>query len=379
MYLRGLIPEEAVITRPPAVPTMSTSAASRDLTMNPTPPAGWMRSGPFDLFFIFGVAALALATGGVVVLKPQWFTIILLLDLWLLGYHHVVSTFTRISFDKSSFREHRFLVIILPWIVLVATLAVGLTVGLWALATTYLYWQWFHYTRQSYGIARIYGRKAGPAAAGEMQATVWALYLIPLWGILHRSHQSPKKFLGMELVCLPTHRFVVYVAGAAAVASLLIWTLRQWRAARAGRLSVALTLYALSHFVIFYVGYLYIEHITYGWLVINVWHNAQYILLVWSYNNNRFKQGVDPEHKFLSVISQRQVKNILAYGAVCLAISSVFYGVLQLILNLELNVAAIPLAVVIVYQTVNFHHYIVDGLIWKVRKKQLQKHLGIAA
>ena len=29
-----------------------------------------------------------------------------------------------------------------------------------------------------------------------------------------------------------------------------------------------------SHFTIFYVGYLVIEDITHGWLVLNVWHNA---------------------------------------------------------------------------------------------------------
>lgn len=336
-----------------------------------------MRSARFDFYFIFGVAALALVTGGVVVTHPRWFTTILLLDLWFLGYHHVVSTFTRLSFDKSSFREHRFLVIALPWIVLAATLTVGLTLGLWALATTYLYWQWFHYTRQSYGIARIYARKAGLDVASDMQLTVWTLYLIPLWGILHRSHQNSKTFLGMDVIYLPTHRYVVYAVGAAAIASLTIWTLRQLQASRQGRLPVAMTLYALSHFVIFFVGYIYMENMTYGWLVINIWHNAQYIVLVWLFNNNRFKAGVDPEHKFLSIISQKQLKNVLAYVAICLLLSSLFYGAVRFILNLDVMAAAIPLAIVVVYQTINFHHYVVDGLIWKVRKRKLQTHLGI--
>ena len=33
---------------------------------------------------------------------------------------------------------------------------------------------------------------------------------------------------------------------------------------------------------------------------------------------------------------------------------------------------------VVVYQTINFHHYVVDGLIWKVRKPKLQKTLALA-
>ena len=38
--------------------------------------------------------------------------------------------------------------------------------------------------------------------------------------------------------------------------------------------------------------------------------------------------------------------------------------------------SALPLFLV-AYQTINFHHYIVDGLIWKVRKKPLRANLGL--
>ena len=73
---------------------------------------------------------------------------------------------------------------------------------------------------------------------------------------------------------------------------------------REGRLAAVHTLYMLTHFTIFSVGYLLIEDITYGWLVINIWHNAQYILFVWMFNTRRFKDGIDPEARFLSYISQ---------------------------------------------------------------------------
>ena len=38
--------------------------------------------------------------------------------------------------------------------------------------------------------------------------------------------------------------------------------------------------------------------------------------------------------------------------------------------------ATLPLFLV-AYQTINFHHYLVDGLIWKVRKKKLRSNLGL--
>jgi hypothetical protein len=40
-------------------------------------------------------------------------------------------------------------------------------------------------------------------------------------------------------------------------------------------------------------------------------------------------------------------------------------------------VAALPLFA-IAYQAINFHHYVVDAIIWKVRKKSLRQNFGIA-
>ena len=69
---------------------------------------GWLRSRSFDLTFIVGVAALAIASGWLVVNDPRLFAPILLLDLWLLGYHHVIATYTRLCFDRASFKRTSF-------------------------------------------------------------------------------------------------------------------------------------------------------------------------------------------------------------------------------------------------------------------------------
>jgi hypothetical protein len=42
------------------------------------------------------------------------------------------------------------------------------------------------------------------------------------------------------------------------------------------------------------------------------------------------------------------------------------------------NTAALLLPALVIYQSINFHHYIVDSVIWKVRRKPLQTTLGIA-
>jgi hypothetical protein len=120
----------------------------------------------------------------------------------------------------------------------------------------------------------------------------------------------------------------------------------------------------------FYIGYIVIDDITVGWLAVNIWHNAQYILFVWMFNNNRFKGGVDPRSRFLSTISQTD--KAWLYFLTCLAVSTTVY------FAIELSIGALPMLVA-AYQVINFHHYVADAVIWKVRRRSLQRTLGLTA
>lgn len=316
---------------------------------------------------------IALLSGLVVVAKPALFPIVLLLDIWFLGYHHVVATFTRLSFDRESLRQHRFLVFGLLPIVFVVVFVVAFGIGEWVIASAYLYWQWFHYTRQSWGISEVYRRKSGSRVEDGIWFSKLSFYLVPTWGILHRSWQDPGEFLWAELRVIPVPELLVNAVGVAALASVLAWLYVRAKAWRAGNLAPAHTLYVLSHYLVFFVGYWLIKDITHGWLVINVWHNAQYILFVWLFNTNRFKGSIDPSAKFLSWLSQP--KKFGTYFMICFGISTVIYYSLQ-IFSMSFALLGVPLTI-IVYQAINFHHYIVDSMIWKVRKKPLQKTLGL--
>src|SRR6185503_3952062 len=143
-----------------------------------------------------------------------------------------------------------------------------------------------------------------------------------------------------------------------------------------GTVSVAHTLYVCSHLLIFGLGYIAIANIDHGWLVLTIWHNCQYILTVWMFNNNRFKDTVHPQHRFLSSISQR--KKVFTYTLVCLGISILVYGGLRYSLGWLTAITATSLPLfIIAFQAINFHHYVVDAVIWKVRRKPIQQNLGI--
>jgi hypothetical protein len=335
--------------------------------------AGWLRSRSFDSIFVGVVPFVALLSGAIVIARPERFGWVLFADLWLLGYHHVVYTYTRLAFDTASLREHRFHVFVLPLIVFSLTFLLAWSVGIWVIASVYFYWQWFHYTRQSWGVSQVYRAKFGSSISESRIFSQLCFYLVPLWGILYRSWQSPDEFLFVELRVIPVPEMLVTGVGIAAMFFLLVWVYQRLCDLRAGKLPVAYTWYMLSHFSIFLVGYLLIDDVTYGWLVINIWHNAQYILFVWLFNTNRYKNGVDDKASFLSTLSQRE--NVLRYMLCCIGISTVLY-MASYFATYNMLLAGVPM-VVLIYQAINFHHYIVDSRIWKVRKKPMRETLAL--
>jgi hypothetical protein len=334
----------------------------------------WLRSAQFDLSFVLGIAALGIVTGVVVTWRPEWFWPILIFDLWFLGYHHVISTYTRLCFDRKSFADSGFLVFGLLPMVAAGTLAIAWFVGLWAIVSVYFYWQWFHYTRQSWGISRMYRAKDRDELYEDGWIDQAIFYSLPVLGVLYRSWQDPGKFIGLDLKVIPTPSWLVTACAIATAGLLAYWVLRRVRAWWTNRLAAVHTIYLLSHFAIFAAGYLLIEDITYGWLAINIWHNAQYILFVWLFNSRRFKDGIDPDARFLSYISQPN--RLWLYLLTCVGITGVVYwfvlGTLSTMFFAGLS------ATIVVYQIVNFHHYVVDAMIWKVRKPAIRKTMGFA-
>lgn len=324
-----------------------------------TRPFGWLRDERFDLTLIVGTAALALASGMLALAHPEWFPVIFFADLWLLGYHHVIATFTRLCFDGASVREHKFFLFGLPVLVVIGVASLAFGVGAWTIATLYFYWQAWHYARQSWGVSRAYARKAGagPQPDGREQLV---FYLMPIAGVLWRSAQGPETFLGMPFIALPVPQWLAAAALAAAALGLAWQGANRFARWRRGELPAAESLYLFSHHLMFFAGYVLIPDITFGWLAINVWHNAQYLLFVRLFNEKKFSKGEHPGARVLAWMSQP--RNLAWYFVITLAISTAVYAAIGQAIAFA---AVVPGA--LVYMAINFHHYVVDAYIWKAR------------
>ncbi len=332
--------------------------------------AGWLQTPLFDLCFIFGIVLLGSVMSGVTVIWPTLFLTMLTVHTWLFGYDHLVATYTNLLGTPLDRVRNWRLIVCLPPLVFVGLYGMGRRYGLTGLYTLYFFGQFFHTVRQSWGIAQQYRHRAGGLAWDSVWLSEITLWSVPLWGFLHRCTQQPAEFLYQPL-WLPA--IPVEVTVCACLCSALLWLYFGYTrvlAYRRGQLAIGHTLYMLSHVGIYLGGYIWIEDIGSGWLLVNVWHNVQYLMFVWLFNRRRFSRGVDPSTRALSWLSQPGFRRAALYYLTCLLIATpAYYLVLRLGETIDAVYAQslIPSAVLLSL-SLTVHHYIVDGFIWKRRK-----------
>ena len=168
-------------------------------------------------------------------------------------------------------------------IVLGGVVATVLAFEVAGLFTLYFCAQSYHVARQSFGIARAY-RRSGMHPFRQDRLAEALIYLAAAWGLLARCAQAPETFLGypIQLPAVPAQ--AANAMGVAAIACSACWLWRQARLALTGNIDWRHDGFVTSHAFTCFVAYIWITDITLGWLLINLWHNLQYLLFVWVQN-----------------------------------------------------------------------------------------------
>ncbi len=247
---------------------------------------------------------------------------------------------------------------------------VSLAYELGGLFTLYFVTQTYHVTRQSFGISRAY-RRLDPRAIRHDWLSEVLIYLFPIWGLLHRCATAPDVFYGFPIHLPGVPAALSDATGIVAVITCSVWAYQQVQLAIAGRLNTGHCLFVASHLLVIGIAYLWVTDITSGWLVVNIWHNLQYLMFVWVKNVQRDEQllsNVDmPLPPAQRLLRQRSPwKGMAKYSILCLVLGAMMYEGLNLA-GQQLIWLGLP-TVLILHFTVNFHHYLVDGVIWKRQK-----------
>lgn len=324
-----------------------------------------LRNPVFDRWLIAGVPVVALTSLAITLLWPSTLYLVLTIDLWLLGYHHVIATYTRIGFDRESLSKHWKLLVLLPVAVAAAVYLVGIAGGPGVLTTIYFYWLWFHYVRQAEGVSKAYAARSGSRQIADIALHRASFYAMPTAALLQVASFSNGNLLGIEIqmLTIPSQAMILIWF---VVATLAIASLYQLHAmVKRKQLSTRYLMFVYSHYGMFIATYGLVNDLTTAWLGLNVWHNLQYLTFVWLSHQRRFHGKIDPKALVLSTIAKPG--NLVIYVSACLAITFVFYmGALNFLTPIGATLGTTSvLTAVMLYQTINFHHYVVDAVIWR--------------
>jgi hypothetical protein len=237
-------------------------------------------------------------------------------------------------------------------------------------------WGIWHGMMQTYGFCRIYDAKASARAAARARADLalcfaWfsaAVLLSPMRfrTLLDLYYESGGPVIPATVVAAIRTAVVVALG---AVTIVFLW--RQWsdwRAAR-GASPVKLTLLVSSIAFWWYCNN-GVQNILVGIALFEVFHDVQYLAIVWIYNRARVERD-ESIRGFMRFVFRRSgaligvyVGLVVAYGSIALTTSGV-------------SAEWIRHGLIGVVTASALLHFYYDGFIWKVRETQTRTMLGI--
>ncbi|MGF6347433.1 hypothetical protein [Variovorax sp. W2I14] len=310
---------------------------------------------------------VALSAGALASLSAPMMLAVLYIDIWLFANPHLVATYTRIRQISPSIKTHWVLIFAAPVLIGTGLTIIALAYEAAGLLALYFVLQAFHVTRQSYGIARRCDRRL---QVSYQRLPYFLIYIFPAWGYLHRGAQAPDSFLGYPIWLPPVPKELDFAIGIVAVIGALLWFARLWYRRSAQQENFLFNNFVFSHLLVSLVSYILISDITLGWLVVNVWHNIQYLMFVYRQRRSDIKEGNDAGELKNTLAPRKSLIELLKRPTVffsgCFVLGAIFYVVADKT-GESLLWLGFP-TVLIAHLIFNFHHYLADGLIWKRRR-----------
>lgn len=320
---------------------------------------GLMRGPVFDGLFIFAPLLLCLWVYHQTLIKvtePATWLIAIYASYFSTG--HAMSTFSRVLWNKDSLKRYHWLLIATPAVI--ATLLYFLinAYGIAFMMTTYFVLQWFHYVRQGYGLSQVYRHLNKIADPNWLHQSV--IYSLPVWGVLHRMTTADQTYLYSPIYTLPKLDILVWPAMGFSLVVIALWLLRRARDIWQGKPVWGYTLFVLSHLVVFYLAFIYIDDATLGWLGSAFWHATQYLFFVWHYNRRQAETagGFSNWFQYVAISTIVFVPAFLYFGDF---MTNSWAWVQQ---NLQLAATTgIALNLAFLY-----NHYLADAILWRSQK-----------
>ncbi len=357
------------------------------------------------LFFFLSAAVVLIAWAATSIFHVEPFYVLATVAVVSNG-PHLVATWSRVYFDRREVKERPGALLFMPGIIFafvalttwrggefIALVHDGLGftpvpphevggLGSRLLNSVILYWATWHFVAQNWGILRIYQRKsAEPESSLAMMLEKPLLLLFVLWCVLYRIHTGPRVLFGTEIFYLLPSRDVVFALLAVVVTLLGVYLVDrvQTRDAPWAKAAWVRAAFLFCAFLGFFVPFQMITtDDTSAFAAAACWHGFQYLGMVRFYHRNTWRAGVDPDAKIISWLSQPGWKRGVLYmaflGALAGSVYGVIYGLSLVTRDSGWNFYTWG---AVVWITLTLSHYWLDGVIWKLRRPELARRVGI--
>jgi Tetratricopeptide repeat/TPR repeat len=363
-----------IYQRPMATQTMPQSTLSAAAAPQVAKPSPWILDRWRDLLLFVGTPVLLIPI--FTAAQARWSAQDIFLFVGAFGAmgHHLPGMI-RAYGDRALFDRFKIRFVVAP-VALLVICVWSSVYNIQAVQLVALAWGIWHGMMQTYGFCRIYDAKAAAKAAARAKIDLALCFAWFLAAVL----LSPMRFR----TCLdlyyesggPVIPPGVIVGGRYAVLGALglitaVFGWRQWRDWSRDRVlsPVKLTLLVSSIAFWWYCNN-GVQNILVGIALFEVFHDVQYLAIVWIYNRTRVERD-ESIRGFMRFVFRRSgsligvyVGLVLAYGSIALTTSGVSIDAVKHVLIGIVTASALL-------------HFYYDGFIWKVRETQTRAMLGI--
>ena len=337
----------------------------------------WFVGPRVDIGFVLGAGSLLSIGLFVASSHKTWFLVAAVLFSMLSDYPHVLATSARVWLDPRERDRYGRRYLVSLGITGAAVAGLMLAHQVTVVAAVWAYWQVLHVLKQHYGILNIYAAKNGYRSSRRLAK--WVLFAGCIAPFLFRASRglrfSTYVVFGYRLpfskLTVPTPPIpgIVVAAGYAVFLVLLALFIReQLSLAHAGaRPLPGMAIATMASAIIAYnVSYLLVSDLFALILIATTTHSLQYHLISWTRSSTRFERSADPAERRLLLARLSSPRAVPAYAGL-FAVLGIVTGQIDTVL-----LGIIPLTLV-------FHHFYLDGVIWKGKgNPELAYDLGIA-
>lgn len=293
---------------------------------------------------------------------------------YVVNYPHFAATIYRLYHNRENRSTYRFTAYVVPFIFMglfAIALAIPHSFGSYY-TKAFLIWSGYHYSGQTLGISLIYARRSGfPVGVKTrwlLTAAIFSTYLFPI--IRAETGPGPFPYFGIHVPSFHIPYFwadLAYgflVVSWAAFLTFLIFARRLYQ--RFVPAGIILPILAQG---CWYIPGSYAPNF---YEFVPLFHGFQYLLIVWVFQMREVKESYEAKKKiFLGwPFALENVKYALALIALGALLFRFIPDDLAGIFGIPLTIAE-PLWI----STVQLHHFWTDGVIWRLRNRQVGKRL----